>query len=64
MRTTRPSTASLELGQDIYRLPDYKLILNAKVVIVGVEGQSYRLPKPIIDKIPITNNTDSGGYAF
>ena len=66
MRITRPSTASLELDQDIYRRPDHKVILNAKVVIVGMDGQSYRLPKPIIDKIPITepDNKNRGRYAF
>jgi acyl-CoA thioester hydrolase len=54
MKISRPSTASLDLQQDIYKLPDYSVILNAKVVIVGIEGQSYRLPKSIIDKIPLT----------
>jgi acyl-CoA thioester hydrolase len=55
LKISRPSTASLDLKQDIYRLPDHKAIINAKVVIVGMEGESYRLPKPIIDKIPLTS---------
>lgn len=54
IKISRPSTASLDLDQDIFRLPDHKAIINAKVVIVGMEGQSYRLPQPIIDKIPLT----------
>lgn len=44
------SGVSLDICQDIYRLPDQKLILNGKVVIVGVdESGGYRLPKEIID---------------
>lgn len=54
MKIARPSTASLELEQDIYRLQDQKVILNAKVVIVGMEGRSYRLPESIIERIPLS----------
>lgn len=49
MNIERPSTASLELQQDIYRIPDKKPVLNAKVVIVGMQGGSYRLPQLLID---------------
>ncbi len=58
MKIERNSTASLDLQQDIYRRPDSKLILNAKVVIVGMEGESYRLPQVLIDNFQIKNIED------
>ena len=53
MLIARSSSAILNLQQDIYRLPDSKLILNAKVVIVGMEGNNYRLPQVLIDNFPL-----------
>ena len=49
----RSSSVSLDLQQDIYRLPDNRLILNAKVVILGMQGKNYRLPQVLIDNFPL-----------
>jgi len=49
----RPSNASLEGQQDIYR-SDGKNILMSKVKLIGLEGDNrFRLPQIIIDTYPI-----------
>lgn len=51
------TNASIDIRQDIYRLPDNKLILNGNVVIIGVdENGGYRLPKQITDTFRIHTN--------
>jgi acyl-CoA thioester hydrolase len=56
LKVRRTSSAKMQIDQEIFRIPDERIILTAEITALGMRADgTYRLPEQVIEAFPMVN---------